>query len=890
VRRAVVPLILAFVLGAALAVSMGASAASTCRTSSPSSGSYSVTVCVGLASHSTLSGREQISMTASATGGQAISAVELSLSGTYVITDWEAPYQIDLPTRLWVDGSYTIQVDAIVDATGWTSATTNVPVTFSNGITSPPGVPSTFTPPSVPDPSPGTPLTVAAVGDGASGEATSDAVADEIASWNPDLFLYLGDVYRDGTQTEFLNWYDDLGGRFGQLLGVTAPTPGNHEYQTPGAQGYYDFWNNAPRYYSFDAGGWHFISLNSNQVAGVGNSSAQYAWLKSDLANDTSACTLAFFHHPRYSVGAYSPGLPFVQPFWSLLANNGVDLVVNGHDHDYQRWKAMDSGGASDPNGTREMIVGTGGHEAYNITHTNPRAVFASRVTQGGALQLQLYPGRATTQFVRTDGAVLDTSSFRCSGSDQTPPSVPQGLTATPQGATHVNLDWSASTDDVGVTGYNVYRDGVQIDSVAAPQTAYSDPSVQASTTYTYKVTAFDAAGNESAKSSGAKATTSGPPDTQDPSVPQDVAAVALDSTDAKVTWSASTDNVGVTAYNIYRDGTRTDSVGGTKLTYTDPNVQAGSTHTYKVTAQDAAGNESAKSAGASVTMPMPGDVQAPTVPKNVAATVQDSFHVKVTWSASTDNVGVAGYDVYRGGVRVAANLTGTSYTDATVEPGTSATYTVLAKDAAGNASAQSSGASASVPGFRFWDGFESGNLSKWTSSQGLTVGTGSSTHGIYSARASSTGTPTYGVKQFSKARKTLYAEAAFRINSKSASNGIDLVRLRTSAGTPIATAIVNIAGNLGVNDDVNGVAIGSKTAVSQGVWHTVQLKVTIAGAKSTTAVWFDGAQVGQLSLTRNLGTTAIKQLLVGDARGGRTYDVRFDDVAMDTSSISLSG
>ena len=185
------------------------------------------------------------------------------------------------------------------------------------------------------------------------------------------------------------------------------------------------------------------------------------------------------------------------------------------------------------------------------------------------------------------------------SGSDTTPPSVPTNLSATAISSSAINLSWTASTDNVGVTGYKVYRGGVQIGTSAT--NSYSDTGLTASTQYTYTVSAYDAAGNNSSQSTSASATTqASSSDTTPPSTPTNLSATAISSSAINLSWTASTDNVGVTGYKIYRGGVQI----GTSATnsYSDTGLTASTQYTYTVSAYDAAGNNSSQSTSASAT------------------------------------------------------------------------------------------------------------------------------------------------------------------------------------------------------------------------------------------------------------------------------------------------
>ena len=163
----------------------------------------------------------------------------------------------------------------------------------------------------------------------------------------------------------------------------------DREYEGLAAPGYFDYWDNIPHYYSYNIGSWHLIALNSNcafVACSVG--SAQESWLAGDLAANTKPCTLAYFHHPRYTSGQ-ELDTPSLQPLWADLYAARADLVLVGHDHEYERFAPMDANGiASDP-GVREFVVGTGGESHYSFSDTDRSE---SRSPQNGALRMAAPP------------------------------------------------------------------------------------------------------------------------------------------------------------------------------------------------------------------------------------------------------------------------------------------------------------------------------------------------------------------------------------------------------------------------------------------------------------------------------------------------------------------
>lgn len=276
---------------------------------------------------------------------------------------------------------------------------------------------------------------------------------------------------------------------------------------------------------------------------------------------------------------------------------------------------------------------------------------------------------------------------------DTVAPSVPGSLAATAPSSMQVNLTWIASTDNVGVAGYRVYRSGVLIGSPAS--TSHIDSGRIASTAYSYTVKAIDAAGNLSGSSNTASVTTPATSsDTSPPSVPGSLTASAVSSTQVHLSWGASTDNVDVTGYRVYRAGLLIASPALTS--YSDTGRTAGTTYSYTVKAADSGGNLSGVSNTASVTTPTSTDTQAPVAPGSLSATAASSSQINLTWSAATDNVSVTGYRIYRAGVLV-ASPTSTSYSDTGLTASTAYSYSVKAADAAGNLSAASNTASATT-------------------------------------------------------------------------------------------------------------------------------------------------------------------------------------------------
>jgi hypothetical protein len=195
---------------------------------------------------------------------------------------------------------------------------------------------------------------------------------------------------------------------------------GNHEYNTSGASGYYSYFGAAAGdpskgYYSYDLGGWHFVVLNSNcGVVSCASGSPQEVWLRNDLAAHAAACTLAYWHHPRFSSGQHGNNTSS-SVFWQDLYNANADVVLNGHDHLYERFGPQNpSAGFDSARGIREFIVGTGGRNSYSFTSVQPN----SEVRQSGTfgvLKLTLHANGYEWQFVPEAGKTFtDTGSANC--------------------------------------------------------------------------------------------------------------------------------------------------------------------------------------------------------------------------------------------------------------------------------------------------------------------------------------------------------------------------------------------------------------------------------------------------------------------------------------------
>jgi acid phosphatase type 7 len=261
---------------------------------------------------------------------------------------------------------------------------------------------------------PGTGVAVlAGAGDiGMCGSSGPEATAKLLDGIDGFVFTAGDNAYFQGTVQQFRDCYDPSWGRH---KARTRPAPGNHEYESPGAAPYFAYFgsNAGPAglgYYSFEAADWHVVSLNSNVPMGPG--SAQLSWLRDDLNARRTPCMAAIFHHPLFTVGPNGP-MPETREFWRVLYDAGVDIVINGHDHLYQRFSPQNPDGLSDPQrGIREFVVGTGGAELYKFSRS--QANIETYVSIFGVLKLTLRSGSYDWQFLAIDGSIPDSGHDVC--------------------------------------------------------------------------------------------------------------------------------------------------------------------------------------------------------------------------------------------------------------------------------------------------------------------------------------------------------------------------------------------------------------------------------------------------------------------------------------------
>jgi Big-like domain-containing protein/calcineurin-like phosphoesterase family protein len=255
-----------------------------------------------------------------------------------------------------------------------------------------------------------------AAGDISSCSSSGDEATATLLDGLTGTVATLGDnVYPDGTAAEFSNCYNPTWGRH---KARTRPSPGNHDYHTSGATGYYGYFGasagpSGRGYYSYDLGAWHIVSLNSNVSMSAG--SAQEQWLRADLAANPKECTLAYWHHPRFSSGTNHGNFSAAQPIWQALYDFNADVVLSGHEHNYERFAPQTPTGAADATrGVREFVVGTGGASHY----TGHSSIPNSQVFNGstwGVLKVTLSAGSYGWQFIPVAGqSFTDSGTGSC--------------------------------------------------------------------------------------------------------------------------------------------------------------------------------------------------------------------------------------------------------------------------------------------------------------------------------------------------------------------------------------------------------------------------------------------------------------------------------------------
>jgi acid phosphatase type 7 len=387
-------------------------------------------------------------------------------------------------------------------------------------------------------------------------EQTAQLIGNILASLsNPAKVITLGDnAYPSGTRTQFANCFDNYrlsdSGTYdstrpawwGQYKDKTMPSLGNHEYlnstdPTTQSNPYFDYFSaqngfklpaspvpdpgltKGKGYYSYDFGSWHIVVLNSNcDYVSCNSTSAQATWLQNDLASHPKQCTLAYMHHPLYATG--TGGLePRVKPLWQILYDNGADVILNGHDHRYERLDRIDPNDNQDSTyGIRPLIAGTGGDPGSGTSDTNEPNSQVRIFGTAGILRMDLSDTSYSWKFVAVDGTadgnVMDPGSESCHGAPAL--SAPSNLIAARSGSLsnqRIDLSWkdnSSSEANFAIERSTTSSFTTNLKTYQTPQntTSFRDSALKRKTTYYYRVFAVSSTGTRSAPSNVASATT----------------------------------------------------------------------------------------------------------------------------------------------------------------------------------------------------------------------------------------------------------------------------------------------------------------------------------------------------------------------------------------------
>jgi hypothetical protein len=363
--------------------------------------------------------------TEQSTTGAPIARLEFTWNGAYLIYRYQAPYEFVWPTAKFLDG--TGQLSARVVSGGVPGAWVTMQVTLANGnVTAIPRNPANSATAFAPQPYSGEPV-IAAVGSGGAGKAQESDVITSIKAHKPAAFLYLGDVDEFGNWTTYVNNYgvsalDDPTGSgtlWGSMARYTAPTPGNHENGSY-VSSWQDYWHQRPLWSTFTIGDVRLFDLNSNCGALAScTASAQTTWLAGQLAANTSRCVVAFWHIPQVSED-YARNGTKMAALWTLLANNGGDLVVNAHTHDMEVTAPLNAAGvAGQPDSHMVELVSGGAGGRWELQYqADPRVLWELYHTAGSLYFTTVHhpdgSESITWWFEDTLGGVLRTGSVTC--------------------------------------------------------------------------------------------------------------------------------------------------------------------------------------------------------------------------------------------------------------------------------------------------------------------------------------------------------------------------------------------------------------------------------------------------------------------------------------------
>lgn len=767
------------------------------------------------------------------------------------VTDWE----------IWATA--TVRVSGTTGMKGdyyWTDPDRHT-VTLSNSNPTDPVNTNTFTPVT---PNPSGDMVVAVTGDGGASDGNGLDVGNLMAGWNPNMMMFLGDVYWSGTYQEFSNWYHPQLGVPGSLKSVTNPVIGNHEYQATGpigknGEGYFNYWNNPPQFYSYDAKGWHFIGLNTNTSTIrtiTGNTGSSYDnggpsgvgrmtdtsknWRTNQFVNQT----ITVGGQRIYIVSNTNNQLT-LQTAWSSVPSNNTAYTINGGTEMATKWLTDDLAANQD-----KCIIAYAHHPRFTI---GGHADEATDAKQGWAWN-KLVDGKVTAYLVGHEhsyqrwnpiGVAGDTTKYET----QSAGGVTQLLVGTGGHAgTGIVLSDSRVAQSWGGSPTNTNAGAMKL--LVSPNTL---------TGYMYKLS--DTTTPADTFSISCKGTGS---------ISGQVTAGGQPLAGATVSYAAS-----------YADEIAPSPVIGSVTTDSSGNYsivdQPALNYTLTVTK---AGHDTEVVQNVAV-------VGAATTTQNVVLESNIGVLTGTVTDAGT-NAAVSGVTVSATGLTDVTTDANGVYTFTDVLAGT---YTVTASKS-GYATKRAAksvtvGTTATqdfaLPQVIFTDSFESGDLSNWTTNNNMVAQQSSVVTGAWASSGTTTGTATNLRKTLGATYQSLNFRSYFNVQSQAAGSGLGLVSFRNgSDGAIIKTYLDGTTNKLCIRNEVTLTNTCSNVMPSQNAWHSIELQTIVNGTASTHKVWLDGAEVTALTSTAaNLGTSNIGRIVLGEVNGGRTFTVYFDDAAV---------
>ena len=451
----------------------------------------------------------------------------------------------------------------------------------------------------------------------------------------------------------------------------------------------------------------------------------------------------------------------------------------------------------------------------------------------------------------------------------------PTGLSVTGVTDNTASLQWTAPTGTATTTGYRVYRDGTLVGSPST--TSFGDTGLVSGQSYSYSVSAITD-GVETAKTPAVVATTTTNPP------PTALTVVGVTDTTVDLAWTAPAGTGTTTGYRVYRGVTLVGSP--TTTSYTDTGLTAGQSVVYSVSAITN-GTETAKTTLVPATTT---DSVAPSAPTNLAAPTVAADRVLLTWTPSTDNVGVTGYDVLRNGA-VIGSAPSATYTDTTVTTNQTYSYAVRAKDAAGNPSSASAPLGVTTPAFvgkTYEDTFDSGSFTSGRWSVVNATAVAGTTLGTFFARLTATAGPAYlqwPANVLEQNHRAWSLRGYFRIPSHATNQSVSLVELKSSAGKAVYVYTDASTGRCVLS--LSGVSATTTFRCDDGAWHLLEVKGDFGSTTQTVDWRIDGGALGSVTATGQSSTT-VRTVYLGEPGGTPTNVQHWDDVKLTLADAAL--